>query len=405
MTNQNHFSDLITQYINNTINKEAYIELMACLKESENEGQVQASMDEAWNDTDMLIPYSKAEAEIFYNRLITDKRFLNNKEKATVKLSSAATPASKNKKIVSLMAAAAVVAMILSGIYFFNSNSSVTASIQGAEYAASIKAGKNTATLTLADGKTISLSDQKEGVVISASGLKYNDNTSIANAGNLANATQVVASTPRGATYQVTLSDGTRVWMNADSKISFLSKFSAEERRISLTGEAYFEVAKDGVPFIVETANQEIEVLGTHFNVMAYTNEQIIKTTLLEGAVEVRNGQAAIQKSSLVNSVLLKPGEQAVNNGVIKVQSADIEQVIAWKKGSIVFKDKNLEGIMQELSRWYDITVVYAPDAPKNETFSGAVSRSRSLLAVLEGMQTTGSVKFKVQGRTVTVTK
>nr|WP_121273638.1 FecR domain-containing protein [Pedobacter schmidteae] len=267
--------------------------------------------------------------------------------------------------------------------------------------------GKNTATLTLANGKTIQLSDNQHGVTVGAE-LKYYDGTQVA--ADAGKPQMLTAATPRGGTYEVTLPDGTHVWMNADSKLSFLSDFSGSERRVLLKGEAYFEVAKsyrskgkadqtggELIPFVVATDKQEVTVLGTHFNVNSYVDEAATKTTLLEGSVRV-----AVAKNI---STVLKPGDQAINSGNIQVQKVDVEEAVAWKNGNIVFKDKTLEDIMRELARWYDVTVVYADDAPKYETFSGAVSRARNISAVLERMQTTGSVKFKIEGRTITVTK
>lgn len=273
--------------------------------------------------------------------------------------------------------------------------------------------GTNKATLTLANGKTINLSNTQQGVTVGKT-LKYYDGTEIASA----NATPqlLVATTPRGGTYEITLPDSTRVWMNADSKLSFPSTFSKNERKVLLKGEAYFEVAKsylskvkdnkqvqERIPFIVVTDKQEITVLGTHFNINSYEDELVTKTTLLEGSVRVT--VAAAKNTSIPSSCVLKPGEQAINDGGIRINKVDVAEVIAWKNGSILFQDKTLESIMRELSRWYDITVVYAADAPKNEFFSGAVSRTRDISSVLERMQATGSVKFKIEGRNIIVTK
>lgn len=298
--------------------------------------------------------------------------------------------------------AAAAVASIFFGAWFFLSSryaspeDTVKQILSGSP---DIAPGKNSATLTLANGKTITLSNAKDGVSIGKK-LTYNDGSPVQNAPDLKNI--LIASTPRGGTYQVSLPDGTHVWMNADSKISFPAQFSGTERIVTLQGEAYFEVAKvfiagrARVPFIVKMANQEIEVLGTHFNVKAYKDEENIKTTLLEGSVRVSSGTAAV----------LKPGEQAISNGgPVKVEKTDAQEAVGWKNGSTIFRDRTLESIMKELSRWYDVEVVYAANAPKYETFSGAVSRTRNISTVLERMQTTGSVRFKVAGRTITVTK
>lgn len=308
-------------------------------------------------------------------------------------------------KIASVAAALVVIAF---GLWFYSSS---IFSNQKAEivYQNDIAPGKNRAILTFANGKAIKLSDAQQGVNVGKD-LKYYDGTEIT-AGRT-RPQLLTATTPRGGTYEITLSDGTRVWMNADSKLSFPSSFSGRERKVSLKGEAYFEVAKryqskvkgnqaikERIPFVVVTDQQQVTVLGTHFNVNSYEDEGATKTTLLEGSVRVAVSDT--KKASFI----LKPGEQAINDGSIRVDKVDVEEVVAWRNGSTVFQDKTLESIMRELSRWYDITVVYAADAPRNEFFSGAVSRARNLSSVLERMQTTGSVKFKIEGRTVIVTK
>jgi transmembrane sensor len=293
------------------------------------------------------------------------------------------------------IAAIAAVLAIVFGLWFYNVG---TFSNQKDEivYENDIAPGKNMASLTLANGKTIQLSDAQNGVSIGEK-LKYYDGTDI-----IAETTQsqlLTATTPRGGVYEITLPDGTHVWMNADSKLSFPSKFSGRERKVSLSGEAYFEVTKSEQPFIVATDKQEVRVLGTHFNINSYNDEAATKTTLLEGSVRV---SASDGKNA---SYVLKPGEQAINNGRIRVDKVDLEEAVAWKNGNTVFENKTLEDIMRDLSRWYDVSIVYAADAPKYETFSGAVSRSRNISTVLERMQTTGSVKFKITDRTITVTK
>lgn len=309
---------------------------------------------------------------------------------------------------------AAAMAVIVFGVWLYTSDNFTTTHKEIA-YTTDIAPGKNRATLTLANGKTVTLSDSKMGVVFSDSGVTYNDGAKVA-----AEVTQpqlLSTTTPRGGTYQITLPDGTRVWMNADSKLSFPSDFSEEKRMVLLQGEAYFEVAKsyrskvkagqrvqERVPFVVKTDKQEVTVLGTHFNINSYADEPATKTTLLEGSVGVKiSGDSNNPGPAL--SYILNPGEQAVNDGQIQVSKVDLGEVVAWKSGSILFKDKTLEGIMRELARWYDVKIVYAAGAPKYETFSGAVSRARNISTVLERMQTTGSVRFKIEGRTITVTK
>jgi len=236
--------------------------------------------------------------------------------------------------------------------------------------------GHNQATLTLANGKTIQLSDAKTGVVIDTDQLSYNDGSLVNTPAETKTAAvvQLTAATPRGGTYQVTLPDGTRVWLNAASKLVFPSKFNGRERKVQLSGEAYFEVAKRGayMPFIVVSKNQEVEVLGTHFNISSYPDENSMKTTLLEGRVLVKNTLPGEQ-----HSIILKPGQQAVvGSGLgIKVTEADPELAIAWKNGLFYFKDADLKTILRTFARWYDIEVI-STQLPADRKFSGKLYRN-----------------------------
>jgi ferric-dicitrate binding protein FerR (iron transport regulator) len=206
--------------------------------------------------------------------------------------------------------------------------------------------------------------------------------------------------TGRGNQDQLELSDGTIVWLNAASSIRFPISFAGSERKVEITGEAYFEVAKDAKrPFrvMVQSAqgSSEVEVLGTHFNINAYDDEEAVKTTLLEGAIKLSRKQA---------TQLLKPGQQArydaqsalsVNAGV------DVEKVVAWKNVSFVFDHQDIRSIMRQISRWYDVDIVYQ-GVPTNETFSGIVSRKSDVWKVLKIMQANG-VHFSIEGRKIIV--
>lgn len=266
-------------------------------------------------------------------------------------------------------------------------------------YANDVSAGKNIATLTLADGKTIVLSDTKQGIVIDPVVLAYNDGTAIPDAVPETNARteMLTASTPRGGTYQITLADGTRVWLNAASSLSFPQTFKGIAKRlVKLTGEAYFEVAEDKQhPFLVQSTGQEVEVVGTHFNINSYADEAGTKTTLFKGAVKVWNDK---------ESRLLLPGQQSQTFGkeLNITNQVDLDDVMAWKLGYFKF-DENLKGIMAKISRWYDVSISYHPDVNLDQTFSGEISRTRNLSAVLKIMEATGNVHFKIEGRRVSV--
>lgn len=203
---------------------------------------------------------------------------------------------------------------------------------------------------------------------------------------------------PQGIQYQVQLSDGTKVWLNSASSLRFPSVFKGRERLVQLTGEAYFEVSKNPkMPFIVQTGDSKIKVLGTHFNVMAYNDEKTLKTTLLEGAIRF------ISKKGEVN---VKPGEQVqlASDGSISLnENVDMNDVLAWKRGFFHFEHENLESIMLQLSRWYGIDVIYKSKV--NTLFFAEMPRNTALTDVLKALELAGKVKFEVSGRKVIVEK
>lgn len=335
-------------------------------------------------------------------------------EKASLRLSKA-LPLQRRKKLnyKHFAAAAAILLFATAAVWFFNAKYSYSP----AELVLAGKdadPGKNIAVLTLPNGKTIQLSDAKKGVVVDAEGLTYNDGSAVQTSpgsssthGNLL----LKASTPRGGTYQITLPDGTKVWLNSASSLQFPAVFKGlKERRVRLTGEAYFEVAKikgnkglgSGLPFIVESNGQEVEVLGTHFNINSYPDEEQIRTTLLEGSVKVSTGASgkSVQR--------LSPGQQARvsrnSPAEVLVVPANIEQVMAWKNGYFHFENDNLPTVMRQLSRWYDVEVVYNVNRIDDE-FIGDIPRSVRLSEVLKTVEYGGGVSFKIENKKLIVTK
>ena len=259
--------------------------------------------------------------------------------------------------------------------------------------------GTNRAVMTLADGKTIELSEQKDGVVVVNGTIEYSDGNEITQTEEVQYAT---LATPRGGQYQIVLPDGTKVWLNAESSLRYPTRFAGSERKVELTGEAYFEVSRSRnakgelVPFVVENDRQKIEVLGTQFNVNGYPDNALVQTTLVEGAVRV----SAVD---VTGGRLLKPGEQAVvGNGKVAVQPVDVESVIAWKNGDFVFDQEDLPSVMKKIARWYDVEVSY-PDNQQEVRFSGVISRSKNLSEVLKMMELTGEVTFEIEGRRVLI--
>ncbi|WP_316818064.1 FecR family protein [Pedobacter nyackensis] len=304
--------------------------------------------------------------------------------------------------------AAAIVLMAGAAIYFFNAGTSSTSDL--AHYTGTIKPGGSKAYLTTSDGKRISLTDATDGQIANEAGvsivkhkngeLVYKLTGTVTKNTKKENIHINTLETPRGGQYQIELPDGTKVWLNAESTLKFPSTFSKlnGDRTVEMIGEAYFEVAKDKAhPFIVKSNGQEIKVLGTHFNVKNYVQDGNIKTTLLEGAVQVNTKDQ--------QQVILKPGQQALVKGrTIDVQQADTELAVAWKNNKFMFEKESIRDVMAMVERWYDVDVVYQGEVT-DDLFGGSVLRSDDITVVLKSLELTGKVHFKIEGRRILVTK
>jgi len=316
-------------------------------------------------------------------------------------------------------AAAAVLVMLSVGLYHWvnTTNTPVQSTTDFAHH--DIAPGGNKAFLTLADGKRIALDDAQNGKIADQTGVsisKTADGQLVYTVSDALKSTRKSApitsfntiETPRGGQYQISLPDGTKVWLNAGSSLRYQAQFATAQREVELKGEAYFEVAKRTIngkrlPFVVKTNLQEVEVLGTHFNINSYEEEGNTRTTLLEGSVAVRplpsNGMA-------VPARIIKPGEQStLNASVLNVATVDTEQVLAWKEGFFMFDDENLQSIMHQVARWYDVEVEFKDSGLKTKKFSGTVSRFGNVSQVLKKIELTGSVHFKIEGRRIVVMK
>jgi transmembrane sensor len=300
-------------------------------------------------------------------------------------------------------AAAAIFIGLLFGTYFLITKKSENPAIATSQFKSpDVAPGSNKATLTLGNGSTMILDSQAVGtlaqqgnakiVKIDSGQLSYkieSDKPSFSEDNTL--------STPRGGQYQLVLPDGTKVWLNAASSITYPTAFTNKERKVTVTGEAYFEVVHNAkMPFIVKVNNQEITDLGTSFNINAYPDEANIKTTLLEGSVSVSYNN---QKE------LLKPGQQsqATGNNLTVVDHADLKKVMAWKNGLFRFDGDDLSTVMRSISRWYDVDVVY--DVKPTDHFTGVISRNVNASEVFNMLELTGAVHFKIKDKTVTVVK
>ncbi len=332
-----------------------------------------------------------------------------------------------------IAAVAAAVAMVVFGVWFFNYRGEILrdALDDKSVVVNDIAPGKNGATLTLTDGRQIKLNDIVKGEIAGQAGVSivktangqvmyqfpkgYEWKDQLHGVSN-------TLSTGKGETYIVILPDGTKVWLNAVSSLEFDPRLHSHGRVVKLTGEAYFEVAKDKKrPFIVISEGQEVRVLGTHFNISAYRDEGSIKTTLLEGSVKVSgrdpselgmtSGRGTALSSSAnakdLNAVVLKPNQQSVITGSnrIVVKEVDVNEILAWKNGDFIFSKESLTNIMNSIARWYDVEVAYDPGVDTDQTFSVLVSRNKNISQILRSLEQTGKVKFKIEGGKVYVQK
>ncbi|MBO9729647.1 MAG: FecR domain-containing protein [Chitinophaga sp.] len=260
--------------------------------------------------------------------------------------------------------------------------------------------GGNKAMLTLGDGRRIELDSAASGTLSQqgATSVTKLQNGQLAYQlnGQSGEVTYNTVSTPRGGQYQVVLPDGTKVWLNAASSLHFPTAFTGTERVVEVTGEAYFEVAQqDNQPFKVKVRGLEVKVLGTHFNVNAYTDEASINTTLLEGKVMV---------SHLGKNAVISPGQQAqVKEEITIVPHADIETLMAWKEGRFSYNNMELQSIMRQISRWYDVDVTFEDKI--TDTYSMEMSRNVPLAKLLQFMELSGGVHFVINERKIIVKK
>jgi transmembrane sensor len=369
-------------------------------------------------------PEELEELENWYNDLhITDEHFAQEDAeqlKEEMLLQFRDKLAVQDKKVVKLprrrwrwriAAAAAILLLISAGVFYLAGNTEkkedaiVKKTTPG--NAQDVLPGGNHATLTMADGSSILLDTAKlgglaqqgisaihkpvDGLLVYESPLHFDRGSARDDEGTGVN----IIRTPRGGQYQVQLPDGSKVWLNAASSIQFPVNFTGDKRTVAITGEVYFEVAPMNKPFVVDVASKgEVEVLGTHFNINAYDDEAIIKTTLLEGSVKVRTaGQ----------SKLLTPGQQAqiTNNNFSILDEADVEEAVAWKNGLFKFNDADIQSILRQAARWYDIEVEIRGTA-NSERFRGKISRDVKLSEFLRILEV-NQVPFQIEGKKIII--
>lgn len=317
---------------------------------------------------------------------------------------------------------AAAVCIIVAGaiaVFVMNKKKVIPEVAETAPAQYDVQPGGNKAILTLANGQQIVLDSATNGQLVQQGGaqvVKEEGSLKYEAGGMKPEVVYNMLSTPKGGQYKLILPDGSKVWLNAASSIRYPAAFPGNERSVEITGEVYFEVTKNQhKPFRVHFPNGEVEVLGTHFNINAYDDEASSKTTLLEGKVKIVNRQTVNVKRETVQqserdeqSAILKPGEQASlshtsqTSQSILVQTVDTAEITAWTNGLFVFHNQDLETIMRQISRWYDVQVSYEKK-PVGETIVGTIPRSVPVSKVLHLMELTGLVHFKIEGKKIIV--
>lgn len=397
-----NIATLIKKYTRDELTESDRILLMNWISESDENHKV-------FNE---LVDEKSLRAALKELYLFEDKYMKNQPSKFSMMAGLGSNKTSWFKYII---AAACVIAVVcLAWLFLFNNKKSdkrVAATIETNKAIQDIPPGGNKAVLTLADGSVITLDNAKDGMIAEQgkTTITKTQNGELEYKASVDQAPQIISyntiSTPRGGQYQLTLPDGSKVWLNAASSLKFPVSFTGKERKVQLIGEAYFEVAhvnmpgsKDGMPFEVElNSGMKVQVLGTHFNVMAYEDEKEVKTTLLEGKVKVINDKN--------QEALLEPGQQAQlskANGSLQVQKdANIGVAVAWKDGQFNFVRADLKSVMRQLARWYDVQIEFDKSVPE-KSFSGEISRRLNASEVLSVIEFTG-VHFRIEGKKIKI--
>lgn len=397
---------LVELYLNNQLNFEERKELLNILSDPDHAPEADKFLEEFWTDFE---PETTVFSDLQSKRIL-NKIFTAEKTGQPAPLSSI----NRNR----IIAVAAILLLVCSvSLWFIPQSTEVSVlshrpvkPFKQLTTMADAAPGGSKALLTLADGRKIELNDLSAGEIVSQSGIqikKTEDGQLVytlaeqAGTGGKKQDAPVeynTVSTPKGGQYQVNLPDGSKVWLNSMSSLKFPTSFQGIERKVELTGEAYFEISsffKNNVrlPFKVLSGTarggQQVDVLGTHFNISNYGNESSAKTTLVEGRVSITN-----LKTNAVN--LLSPGQQAILSGEnSRITRADLEEALAWKNGNFMFNNLGLADIMKELERWYDVKVDYSniPDT----RYHGSISKNVSISQVLNMLELTGRVRFKIE--------
>lgn len=381
-------SDIIWKKINNTLSKEEEVEFSKWIEKKEHQLYYEKALQYFKNGSNFKNDEINIELkwENIESRLV-DSRLISK---------------SSSKFITAV--AASVTLLIISTLFFLNLKQNKAPLISEAV----VEPGKSKATLILDDGESYELSQNNNFNFFSGVTQILNKGSKISyikdklnNKASLSEEIYHTLEIPRGGEYFIELSDGTKIWINSDSKLKYPVEFIGQIRNIELIGEAYFEVAHNSEkPFVVISGNQRVEVLGTSFNISSYEQDDFILTTLVEGQVKVENSLNEL------NNTYLKPNQQSIldkKTGSIKSKNVKVEEYVAWQSGWFRFNDKPISQIMVTLARWYDLEVLFENENISKKHFSGGFKRYDSFDQARNIIEQTGEINFKVQGKKVTI--
>ena len=390
-----YYAGLITRYLQNNLTEKEHQELQVWMASDKANRELFEEIINENNQADAIHFLNQLSVEDGWNSVNKKIKHQDNRNKHPAGRSNAV-----NKKIA--WAAAASFIIIVLGFFFWNKLNWEPTIMSNLNTPAEILPGGNRATLTLANGSVIPLDTLADGTIADQGNvqvIKLNGQLQYQSAGTENVSAYNTIQTPKGGKYKIILADGTTVWLNASSSLKFPVAFIGNERKVELTGEGFFDVTKDAKkPFRVLLENGEkIEVLGTSFNVNAYQDETHLRTTLLEGKI-------TFTKNSISKTIY--PGQQiSVSsnniNAIDVLDNIDTDEVTAWKNDLFIFSSNDIKSIMRQISRWYDVEIVYSGEM-KNDKFSGIVSSKTNLSQVLKIMEE-GGMKFKIEGKKITV--
>jgi transmembrane sensor len=400
------FEDLCKGYLQNQLSPEELAHFVQLIQQPEYQEKLQATIDQLINGPLRTDQPEDTTGDVLFQRIMhTAAGSAMPQEGKLVHLDQ------KTKPFTWIKIAAAVTLVLTAAAYFLfndsnrNKETAIAPTQQQPEN--DVLPGGDKAILKLADGSVIVLDNVQNGhltqqgntTIKKQDGELIYDASRSSNAGNASTAYNTI-STPRGGQYRIILADGSKVWLNAASSLRFPTAFTGKERRIEISGEAFVEVAtmtslNTRIPFIVSVGRSEIQVLGTQFNVMAYDDEAVLTTTLVEGSLKFVTGS---------NASLLQPGQQSqlTKDGQVKVlKNVDTDKVTAWKNGSFRFEEEDFDIIARQLSRWYNVEVVY--DKKPKDLFYAEISRDLKLSDALKALELTGRIRFRIEEKKVIV--